>query len=108
MTKNYKDMMQEELRDLLSEKTAELYELAKEIKGESKFDILLFSSIGVIDGDYLAGSSSVIGHTFDLAYLLDSTKSYKDIVNVLQMCKSKKILGLADNKEDENDVLQNG
>ena len=71
MTKNYKDMTQEEIKDLLSEKTAELYELAKEIKGESKFDILLFSSIGVIDGDYLAGSSSVIGHTFDHAYLLD-------------------------------------
>ncbi|EWQ75657.1 DUF2482 family protein [Staphylococcus aureus] len=100
MTKNYKDMMQEELRDLLAEKTAELYELAKEIKGESKFDILLFSTIGVIDGDYLAGSSSVIGHTFDLAYLLDSTKSYKDIVNVLQMCKSQKILGIDDDKED--------
>ncbi|EUO13927.1 hypothetical protein O861_02659, partial [Staphylococcus aureus M0855] len=54
----------------------------------------------VIDGDYLAGSSSVIGHTFDLAYLLDSTKSYKDIVNVLQMCKSQKILGIDDDKED--------
>ncbi|HEK5844562.1 TPA: DUF2482 family protein [Staphylococcus aureus] len=99
MTKNYKDMTQEEIKDLLSEKTAELYELAKEIKGESKFDILLFSSIGVIDGDYLAGSSSVIG-PFDLAYLLDSTKSYKDIVNVLQMCKSQKILGIDDDKED--------
>ena len=89
MTKNYKDMTQEEIKDLLSEKTAELYELRKEIKGESKFDILFFSSIGVIDGDYLAGSSSVIGHTFDLASLLDSTKSYKGIVNVLQMCKSQ-------------------
>ena len=66
MTKNYKDMTQEEIKDLLSEKTAELYELAKEIKGESKFDILFFSSIGVIDGDYLAGSSSVIGHTLIL------------------------------------------
>ncbi|HHW7877485.1 TPA: DUF2482 family protein, partial [Staphylococcus aureus] len=41
MTKNYKDMTQEELRGLLSEKTSELYDLAKEIKGESKFDILL-------------------------------------------------------------------
>ncbi|HDB2191224.1 TPA: DUF2482 family protein, partial [Staphylococcus aureus] len=49
MTKKYKDMTQEEVKDLLSEKSGELYELAKEIKGESKFDILLFSSIGVID-----------------------------------------------------------
>ncbi|HDA3689065.1 TPA: DUF2482 family protein [Staphylococcus aureus] len=100
MTKNYKDMTQKELRGLLSEKTSELYDLAEEIKRETEFDILLFSSIGVIDGDYLAGSSSVIGHTFDLASLLDSTKSYKDIVNVLQMCKSQKFLGNDDNKED--------
>ncbi|HEA5914667.1 TPA: DUF2482 family protein [Staphylococcus aureus] len=100
MTKNYKDMTQKELRGLLSEKTSELYDLAEEIKKETEFDILLFSSIGVIDGDYLAGSSSVIGHTFDLASLLDSTKSYKDIVNVLQMCKSQKFLAIDDNKED--------
>ncbi|EUT41162.1 DUF2482 family protein, partial [Staphylococcus aureus] len=26
--------------------------------------------------------------------------SYKDIVNVLQMCKSQKILGIDDDKED--------
>ncbi|WP_460988820.1 DUF2482 family protein, partial [Staphylococcus aureus] len=70
------------------------------IKGDSKFDTLLFSSTGVFDGDYLAGSSSVIGHTFDLAYLLDCTKCYKDIVNVLQMCKSHKILGIDEDKED--------
>ncbi|WP_191239220.1 DUF2482 family protein, partial [Staphylococcus aureus] len=38
--------------------------------------------------------------TFDLASLLDSTKSYKDIVNVLQMCKSQKFLGIDDDKED--------
>ncbi|WP_191960567.1 DUF2482 family protein, partial [Staphylococcus aureus] len=31
MTKNYKDMTQEEIRGLLSEKSGELYELAKEI-----------------------------------------------------------------------------
>lgn len=35
-------MTQDEIKDLLSEKSGELYELAKEIKGESKFDILLF------------------------------------------------------------------
>ncbi|EWV58256.1 hypothetical protein V229_02792, partial [Staphylococcus aureus M28487] len=50
MTKNYKDMTQEEIRGLLSEKSGELYELAKEIEGESKFDILLFSAIGVSNG----------------------------------------------------------
>ncbi|WP_181876835.1 DUF2482 family protein, partial [Staphylococcus aureus] len=50
MTKNYKDMTQDELRDLLGEKNSELYELAEEIKEETEFDILLFSSIGVSDG----------------------------------------------------------
>ncbi|WP_262376322.1 DUF2482 family protein, partial [Staphylococcus aureus] len=30
MTKNYKDMMQEELRDLLAEKNGELYEVVNE------------------------------------------------------------------------------
>ncbi|HDF7974240.1 TPA: DUF2482 family protein [Staphylococcus aureus] len=100
MTKNYKDMTQEEIRGLLAEKNAELYDLAKEIKEESKFDILLFSSIGVIDGDYITSSSSVIGHAFDLAYLLDNTKSYHDITNILQMFKSQKFIGNDDNKED--------
>ncbi|NHC84657.1 DUF2482 family protein, partial [Staphylococcus aureus] len=33
-------------------------------------------------------SNSVIGHTFDLACLLDNTKSYKEIVNALQIYKS--------------------
>ncbi|UTI49111.1 DUF2482 family protein [Staphylococcus aureus] len=88
MTKNYKDMTQEEIRGLLSEKTSELYDLAEEIKRETEFDILLFSSVGVIDGDYITSSSSVIGHTFDLTCLLDNTKSYKEIVNALQIYKS--------------------
>ncbi|EOD8562593.1 TPA: DUF2482 family protein [Staphylococcus aureus] len=100
MTKNYKDMTQEEIRGLLSEKSGELYELAKEIEGESKFDILLFSAIGVSNGDFIKSSSSALGNAFNLAELLDSTKSYKDIVNVLQMCKSQKILGIDDDKED--------
>lgn len=99
MTKNYKDMTQEEIKDLLSEKTAELYELAKEIKGESKFDILLFSSIGVIDGDYLAGSSSVIGHTFDLAELLDNATNFDDVINAIQKRKLQKFLAIDNNKE---------
>lgn len=82
MIKNYKDMIQDEIKDLLFEKSGELYELVKEIKGESKFDILFFLLIGVIDGDYLVGLSFVIGYIFDFVFLLDSIKSYKDIVNV--------------------------
>ncbi|MGU3126467.1 DUF2482 family protein [Staphylococcus aureus] len=72
----------------------------KEIKGESKFDILLFSSIGVIDRRLFSRFKFCDWSSFDLAFFLDSTKSYKDIVNVLQMCKSQKILGIDDDKED--------
>ncbi|HDT6182463.1 TPA: DUF2482 family protein [Staphylococcus aureus] len=100
MTKNYKDMTQDEIKDLLSEKSGELYELAKEIKGESKFDILLFSSIGVIDGDYLAGSSSALGNAFNLAELLDNATDFNDVINVIQKRKLQKFLAIDDNKED--------
>lgn len=42
MTKNYKDMTQDELRGLLAEKNAELFDLASEIDEETEFDVLLF------------------------------------------------------------------
>ncbi|HDA2484507.1 TPA: DUF2482 family protein [Staphylococcus aureus] len=100
MTKNYKDMPQDELRDLLGEKSSELYELAKEIDEETEFDILLFSSIGVSDGDCTSSSSSVIGSVFELAELLNNINDYHDIANVIQMWKLQKFLGIDDNKED--------
>ncbi|EUD26561.1 TPA: DUF2482 family protein, partial [Staphylococcus aureus] len=37
MTKNYKDMTQEELRDLLAEKNGELFEVVNEINKETEF-----------------------------------------------------------------------
>ncbi|HHS2979763.1 TPA: DUF2482 family protein [Staphylococcus argenteus] len=100
MTRNYKDMTQEELRDLLGEKTSELYELASEIDKETEFDILLFSSVGVSDRDCISSSSSALGTLVDLAELLNKTKNYHDIANVIQMHKLQKFLGIDDNKED--------
>lgn len=100
MTKNYKDMTQEEIKDLLSEKTAELYELAKEIKGESKFDILLFSSIGVSNGDFIKSSSSALGNAFNLAELLDNATNFDDVINAIQKRKLQKFLAIDNNKED--------
>lgn len=51
MTKNYKDMTQEELRDLLAEKNGELFEVVNEINKETEFAVLLFSTVGVSNGD---------------------------------------------------------
>ncbi|CAC5859144.1 TPA: DUF2482 family protein [Staphylococcus aureus] len=99
MTKNYKDMTQDELRGLLGEKTSELYDLAKEIKGESKFDILLFSSIGVSDGDCIKSSSSALGNAFNLAELLDNATNFDDTINAIQKRKLQKFLAIDNNKE---------
>ncbi|HDJ3183886.1 TPA: DUF2482 family protein [Staphylococcus aureus] len=100
MTKNYKDMTQDELRDLLGEKSSELYELAKEIDEETEFDILLFSSIGVSDRDCTSSSSSVIGSVYDLAELLDNITDDHDIANVIKIWRLQKFLGIDDDKED--------
>ncbi len=77
-----------------------MYELAKEIKGESKFDILLFSSVGVSDGDYISSSSSALGNAFNLAELLDNATDFNDLINVIQKRKLQKFLAIDNNKED--------
>ncbi|HDE5953180.1 TPA: DUF2482 family protein [Staphylococcus aureus] len=99
MTKNYKDMTQEELRGLLSEKTSELYDLAKEIKEETEFDILLFSAIGVGDGDFIKSSSSALGNAFNFAELLDNATNFDDVINAIQKRKLQKFLAIDNNKE---------
>ncbi|CAM4074535.1 hypothetical protein CD116_00565 [Staphylococcus schweitzeri] len=99
MTKNYKDMTQDELRGLLGEKTSELYDLAKEIKRESKFDILFFSAIGVSDGDFIKSSSSALGNAFNLAELLDNATNFDDVINAIQKRKLQKFLTIDNNKE---------
>lgn len=107
MTKNYKDMTQEELRGLLADKNRELYELAKEINKETEFAILLFSTVGVSNGDSTSSSHCALGDIVGLANLLNNENDYHDIANVIEMYKLQKLLGI-DDKEDENDVLQNG
>lgn len=99
MTKNYKDMTQDELRNLLGEKTSELYELAEEIKRETEFDILFFSAIGVSDGDFIKSSSSALGNAFNLAELLDNATNFDDVINAIQKRKLQKFLAIDNNKE---------
>ncbi|CAA3799386.1 phage protein [Staphylococcus aureus] len=100
MTKNYKDMTQDEIRGLLSEKTSELYDLAKEIKRETEFAVLLFSTVGVSNGDTTSSSHCALGDIVGLANLLNNENDYHDIANVIEMYKLKKILGIDDDKED--------
>ncbi|HDP6032024.1 TPA: DUF2482 family protein [Staphylococcus aureus] len=100
MAENYKDMTQDELRDLLGEKTSELYELAEEIKRETEFDILFFSAIGVSDGDFIKSSSSALGNAFNLAELLDNATNFDDVINAIQKRKLQKFLAIDNNKED--------
>lgn len=108
MTKKYKNMTQEELRDLLSEKNEELFELVNEINNETEFAVLLFSTVGVSNGDTTSSSHCALGEIVGLANLLNNENDYHDIANVIEMYKLKKFLGIDDNKEDENNVLQNG
>ncbi|MFW5424391.1 DUF2482 family protein [Staphylococcus aureus] len=108
MAKNYKDMTQEELRDLLAEKNGELYELANEIDEETEFDVLLFSTVGVNNGDCISSSHCALGNVVGLANLLKNRDGFQDVTNVIKMHELQKILGNDDDKEDENDVLQNG
>lgn len=77
-----------------------MYELAKEIEGESKFDILLFSAIGVSNGDFIKSSSSALGNAFNLAELLDNATNFDDVINAIQKRKLQKFLAIDNNKED--------
>ncbi|HEI9292933.1 TPA: DUF2482 family protein [Staphylococcus aureus] len=99
MAENYKDMTQEELRDLLAEKNGELFDLASEIDEETEFDILFFSAIGVSDGDFIKSSSSALGNAFNLAELLDNATNFDDVINAIQKRKLKKFLAIDNNKE---------
>ncbi|HDX1758275.1 TPA: DUF2482 family protein [Staphylococcus aureus] len=99
MAENYKDMTQEELRDLLAEKNGELFDLSSEIDEETEFDILFFSAIGVSDGDFIKSSSSALGNAFNLAELLDNATNFDDVINAIQKRKLQKFLAIDNNKE---------
>ncbi|HEE9778475.1 TPA: DUF2482 family protein [Staphylococcus aureus] len=101
MTKKYKDMTQEELRDLLAKKNGELFELVNEINKETEFDALLFSTVGVSNGHTTSSSHCALGDIAGLANLLNNENDYHDIANVIEMYKLKKILGIDDDNNEE-------
>ena len=101
MTKEIKDMTQEELKKLFAEKNTELFQLAKKIDEETDFDILVFSLIGVATEDDTSSSSAIYGSSIGLANLLNHEEYYHEIANIIQLHKLKNILGINDEEEQE-------
>lgn len=101
MTKEIKDMTQEELKKLFAEKNTELFQLAKKIDEETDFDILVFSLIGVATEDDTSSSNAIYGSTIGLANLLNHEEDYHKIANIIQIHKLKNILGIYDEEEQE-------
>lgn len=101
MTKEIKDMTQEELRKMFAEKNTELYQLAKKVDEETDFDILVFSLIGVATEDDTSSSNVIYGRSIGLANLLNHEEEYHEIANIIQIHKLKNILGINDEEEQE-------
>lgn len=102
MKNEFKNMSRQELRDLLAEKNGELFELVNEINKETEFAVLLFSTVGVSNGDTTSSSHCALGDIVGLANLLNNENDYHDIANVIEMYKLKKFLGIDDDKDDDN------
>lgn len=101
MTKEIKDMTQEELRKMFAEKNTELYQLAKKVDEETDADILVFSLIGVNKEERTLSSNVVYGRSIGLANLLMEEEEYHEIANIIQIHKLKNILGINDEEEQE-------
>lgn len=101
MTKEIKDMTQEELKKLFAEKNTELFQLAKKIDEETDFDILVFSLVGVATEDDTSSSNAIYGSTIGLANLLNHEEDYHKIANIIQIHKLKNILGINGEEEQE-------
>jgi len=101
MTKEIKDMTQEELKKLFAEKNTELFQLAKKIDEETDFDILVFSLIEVATKNDTSSSNAIYGSTIGLANLLNHEEDYHKIANIIQIHKLKNILGINDEEEQE-------
>ena len=78
MTKEIKDMTQEELRKMFAEKNTELYQLAKKVDEETDADILVFSLIGVNKEERTLSSNVVYGRSIGLANLLMEEEEYHE------------------------------
>lgn len=102
MKNEFKNMSRQELRDLLAKKNGELFELVNEINKETEFAVLLFSTVGVSNGDTTSSSHCALGDIAGLANLLNNENDYHDIANVIEMYKLKKFLGIDDDKDDDN------
>ncbi|HDI7511502.1 TPA: DUF2482 family protein [Staphylococcus aureus] len=102
MKNEFKNMSRQELRDLLAKKNGELFELVNEINKETEFDVLLFSTVGVSNGNTTSSSHCALGDIAGLANLLNNENDYHDIANVIEMYKLKKFLGIDDDKDDDN------
>lgn len=85
MTKEIKDMTQEEIREIFTEKTEELVELIKKVDNESEFDINVFSIIGVASEKETAATGVVYGEINGLADLLNNEEKYHEINKIITL-----------------------
>lgn len=85
MTKEIKDMTQEELRKMFAEKNTELYQLAKKVDEETDADILVFSLIGVNKEERTLSSNVVYGRSIGLANLLMEEEEYHEINKIITL-----------------------
>lgn len=84
------------------EKNGELFELVNEINKEIEFDVLFFLIVGVSNGYIILLLYCVFGDIVGFVNLLNNENDYYDIVNVIEMYKLKKFLGIDDDKDDDN------
>ena len=85
MTKEIKDMTQEEVKEIFTEKTEELVELIKKVDNESEFDINVFSIFGVATEEETSATGVVYGNINGLADLLNNEEKYHEIDNVIKL-----------------------
>ncbi|MGX0251297.1 uncharacterized protein DUF2482 [Staphylococcus hominis] len=85
MTKEIKDMTQEEVKEIFTEKTEELVELIKKVDNESEFDINVFSIFGVATEKETSATGVVYGNIHGLADLLNNEEKYHEIDNVIKL-----------------------
>lgn len=101
MTKEIKDMTQEELRDLFAEKNTELFQLAKKLDKETDFKISVFSLIGVGTEGEISSSDVIYGYHFEIANLLNNSEKYHEIANIIHLHKLNNILSTNDEEGQE-------
>ena len=102
MTKEIKDMTQEELKKIFAEKNTELFQLAKKIDEETDFDILVFSLIGVNKEERTLSSNVVYGRSIGLANLL-MEEEYHEINKIITLHKLQNAIENFDVENSESE-----